>query len=78
VVEAVDLPAAELERADEAAQIRCPLVQRDLEAGLRKTQRTGEAEDSAADDADRRPVSAELRAHARVSGAMRWRAIMRQ
>ena len=54
VIEAVDLVAAEVHRAREAAQARRALEQRHPGAQLGQPKRQGRAEDPPADDGDRR------------------------
>ena len=54
VVEAVDSGAVEVERADEPAEVRRALVERDGDAGLSKPIGGGHPEDAPADDPDRR------------------------
>jgi len=73
VVEAVDAVPVEVERADEAAKVVRALVERHARAPLRKAVRGREAEDPAADDADRRVGHAGSR-----SQPAAWRTISRQ
>ena len=55
VVEAIDRRAVEVEGADEPAEVRCALVERDGDACLGEPVCGGHPEDAAADDPDARP-----------------------
>ena len=55
MVEAVDLAAVEVERADEPAEVSRTLEERHVDALLREPVRGGHPEDAAADDADGGP-----------------------